>query len=159
MNQRAIAKRNQLILVVDDDQETLRRLKCIFAREGYSIAIAADGKSAVALLEEYGPDLIILDINLDSFQVLNLIRQCSNVPVIMLTTSYEVTTLCRALVLGADDCMRKPFYTREFLARVRAKLRRAIPEARPSTSPTPPRLGTEQPTQRQELLLTTTEKQ
>lgn len=157
MHQRVIAKRNQVILVADDDQETLWRLKYILELEGYSIAIAADGKSAVALLEEYGPDLIILDINLDSFQVLNLIRQCSNVPVIMLTTSYEVTTLCRALFLGADDCVRKPFYTREFLARVRAKLRRTGLEARPPASLTPIRLGIEQPTQRQQLLLKTTE--
>lgn len=134
-------KRNRSVLVAGDDQETLRRLKCILTREGYSIAITTDGKSAVALLEECEPDLIILDINPDSFQVLNLIRQCSNVPLIMLTASYEVTTLCRALVLGADDCVRKPFYTGEFLARVRAKLRRTIPEARPSTSLTPPGLG------------------
>ncbi len=160
MNQRAIAKRNQFILVVDDDRERLGRLNCILELEGYGVAIAVDGSSAVALLEEYGPDLIILDTitpKLDSFQVLNLIRQRSNVPVIMLAARDEVTTLCRALLLGADDYVTKPFYTREFLARIRAKLRRAGLEARPPASLTPPRFGIAVQRQRQQLLLTTTE--
>ena len=62
---------------------------------------------------------------LDGFQVLNLIRQRSSVPVIMLTARREVTTVRDALTLGADDYVRKPFHTRELLARIRAKLRRA----------------------------------
>lgn len=62
---------------------------------------------------------------LDGFQVLDLIRQQSNVPVIMLTGRGEVTTLRDALVLDADDYIRKPFYTRELLARIEAKLRRS----------------------------------
>ena len=125
-------KRNQLILVVDDDQEILKMLNSILKLEGYDVALAADGKSAMALLEKHEPDLVILDIvmpELDGFQVLDLIRRCSDVPVIMLTARYEVTTLRDALVLGADDYVRKPFRTRVLLARIRAKLRRVELEA------------------------------
>ena len=96
--------------------------------EGYGVDIAADGRAALALLEERRPDLVILDIvmpELDGFQVLALIRQRSNIPVIMLTAKCDVTTLRDALVLGADDYLRKPFGTLELVARIRAKLRRA----------------------------------
>ena len=116
------------IMVVDDNQEMLRMLKRTLELEGYGVAIAADGSSALALLEEWKPDLVILDImmpGLDGFQVLDLIRRRSSIPVIMLTARREVTTLRDALVLGADDYVRKPFATRELVARVRAKLRRA----------------------------------
>jgi len=93
--------------------------------------IAANGSSELALLEEWKPDLVILNIimpGMDGFQVLDLIRQRSNIPVIMLTARREVTTLHDALALGADDYVRKPFATRELVARVRAKLRRTTPE-------------------------------
>ena len=63
---------------------------------------------------------------LDGFQTLKLIRQQYNVPVIMLTAKREVTTLCDTLALGADDYVVKPFDTRELLARIQAKLRRAM---------------------------------
>jgi len=115
-------------MVVDDGQEMLRVLKRTFELEGYSVGIATDGSSALALLGERSPDLVILDImmpGLDGFEVLDLIRQRSNVPVIMLTARCEVTSLQKALVAGADDYVRKPFRTRELVARVRAKLRRA----------------------------------
>jgi len=78
-----------------------------------------------------------LDINmpgLNGFQVLERIRQRSDVPVIMLTGEGEVTTLGNALSLGADDYVKKPFSTRELLARIRAKLRRA--KKNPATTTT-----------------------
>ena len=121
-------KRQQSILVVDDDREILSMLNRILELEGYSVDIAADGRTALTLLEERRPDLVILDIvmpEFDGFQVLDLIRQRSNVPVIMLTARKEVTTLHAAVALGADDYVRKPFGTRELLARIQAKLRRA----------------------------------
>ena len=134
-------KRKQLILAVDDDEEMLRMLSRILELEGYDVAIAANGRSALTILEECEPDLVILDIimpGLDGFQVLNLIRQRSDVPVIMLTARCEVTSLRDAVVLGADDYVRKPFYTRELLARIRAKLRRAGAEVAPSLTLTTP---------------------
>ena len=121
---------NQLILVVDDDHEILKMVNRLFELEGYDVITAADGKSAMALIKEREPDLIILDImmpELNGFQVLDLVRQYSDTPIIMLTARSEMTTLHNALALGADDYIKKPFHTRELLARVRAKLRRAGP--------------------------------
>ena len=125
-------KRNQSIMVVDDDREILRMLNRILELEGYDVATVTNGRAAVTLLDKYQPDLVILDIimpELDGFQVLDLIRQRSEVPVIMLTAKREVTTLRDALVIGADDYIRKPFRTRELVARIKAKLRRAKPGA------------------------------
>ncbi len=121
-------ERKQSILLVDDEPEILRLLRYTLEPEGYDVATATNDSAALTLLEEHKPDLVILDImmpGLDGFQVLSLIRQRSNVPVIMLAARYEVTTLRNALALGADDYVRKPFHTRELLARIKAKLRRA----------------------------------
>jgi len=120
-------KSRELILVVDDDVEILKMLSRTLELEGFDAATAADGSSALAILEESKPDLVILDImmpGLDGFQVLDIIRQRSDIPVIMLTGKCEVDSLRDALTLGADDYVRKPFRPRELLARVRAKLRR-----------------------------------
>ena len=119
-------------------------LNRILELEGYEVATAANGRAAVTLLDKYQPDLVILDVimpELDGFQVLNLIRQRSEVPIIMLTAKCEIATLRDALVIGADDYIRKPFRTRELVARIKAKLRRAKPE-----SPLPPTARIEPPT-------------
>jgi len=101
-------------MVVDDEQAILRLLICTIEPEGYGVVVADNGELALALLEEHKPDLVILDImmpGLDGFQVLDLIRQRSRVPVIMLTARREVSTARDALNLGADDYVRKPFHT------------------------------------------------
>ena len=116
------------IMVVDDDPEMLRMLERTLELEGYSVAKAVDGSLALALLDGCKPDLVILDImmpGLDGYQVLDSIRQRSDVPVVMLTAKCEVTALDKALALGADDYVRKPFRPLELVARVQAKLRRA----------------------------------
>ncbi len=113
-------------MVVDDDREMLKMLNRTLELEGYDVAVTADGNSALALLEKHSPDLVILDIilpGLDGFKVLKLIRQRSNIPIIMLTARCEVTSLRRALALGADDYIRKPFRPRELVTHIRAKLR------------------------------------
>ncbi len=124
-------KKHPCIMAVDDEQGILRLLKRSLEPEGYDVILADNGTVALELFEEHMPDLVILDImmpGLDGFQVLDLIRQRSNVPVIMLTAKREVSTARDALGLGADDYVRKPFYTQELLARIKAKLRRASPE-------------------------------
>jgi DNA-binding response OmpR family regulator len=121
-------KKRTCILAIDDEEEILRLLKKIFEEEGYDFVGATSGDAAFSLLRERQPNLIILDImmpDLDGFQVLNLIRQKSDVPVIMLTGKGEVTALRDSVEIGADDYIRKPFYPLELVARVRAKLRRA----------------------------------
>ncbi len=120
-------KKHPYIMVVDDEQTILSLLKRTLEPERYGVIAAYNGRSALALLEEHEPNLIILDImmpGLDGFQVLDLIRERSNVPIIMLTAKREVNTARDALNLGADDYVRKPFGRGELLARIRAKLRR-----------------------------------
>ena len=123
-------KKHTCIMVVDDEPGVRKLLKHCLEPEGYDVITVPDGNAALALMGKCQPDLIILDImmpGLDGFQALDIIRQRSNVPVIMLTGRGEVNALRDALALGADDYVRKPFHTRELVARIRAKLRRATP--------------------------------
>ena len=121
-------KRKARILVVDDELQILDMLKCTLEDEGYDVDVAADGKSALVLLPEHKPDLVLLDIrmpDLDGYEVLEFIREKSEVPVIMLTGAVEPISVYQSINLGADDYVRKPFYTRELLARIKNKLKRA----------------------------------
>ncbi len=116
------------IMVVDDDQDMLKIINRTLELEGYTVITASGGRAALALLEEHSPDLIILDVimpELDGFQVLELLQKRSNVPVIMLTARHEPILVQKALALGADDYVTKPFRPLVLVARVRAKLRRA----------------------------------
>ncbi len=113
--------------MVDDDVRMLRMMQRILELEGYCVATATDGRTALTLLEKRKPDLIILAIlmpELDGFQVLNLIRKRSKAPVIMFTGKGKVTTLHDTLILGADAYVKKPTSARELVARIKAKLRR-----------------------------------
>ncbi len=79
-------------------------------------------------MEKQRPDLVLLDImmpGLDGFQVLRLMRQCFNFPIIMLTGKCEASVVRDAIDIGADDYVRKPFSIPELKARIKAKLRRA----------------------------------
>jgi DNA-binding response OmpR family regulator len=121
------------ILVVDDEQYILDMLKCTLADESYNVDIAVDGNSALTLLAERKPDLVLLDIrmpDLNGYEALELIRQQSDVPVIMLTGVLEPISVKQSMELGADDYVRKPFGILELLARIQAKLRRARGELR-----------------------------
>ena len=121
-------KRKTRILVVDDEPQILDMLKCTLEDEGYDVDVAADGKSALVLLPEHKPDLVLLDIrmpDLDGYEVLEFIREKSEVPVIMLTGAVDPISVYQSINLGADDYVRKPFYTRELLARIKNKLKRA----------------------------------
>jgi DNA-binding response OmpR family regulator len=121
-------------MVVDDDKEMLKLLNHVLVREGFDTVVIADGNSALTLLGQTNPDLVVLDImmpGLDGFQMLDLIREQSDVPIIILSAKQEAESLRKALLLGADDYVRKPFSTRSFVARIRAKLRRPRWEERP----------------------------
>ncbi len=116
------------ILVVDDEEIIRYSVQRVLKEAGYDAVTAANGQKALDKMSQLKIKLVLLDIKmpgLDGFQVLDLIRKSSNVPVIMLTALKEVTTVRDSLALGADDYIRKPFKTRELLARIQAKLRRA----------------------------------
>src|SRR4030095_9186215 len=98
------------------------------SQAGYLVISAGDGTSAIRSFASESPDLVILDINMpgaSGFQVCEAIRTQSRVPVMMLTVRGEEEDLVRALDLGADDYLTKPFSPRTLLARVKALLRRA----------------------------------
>jgi DNA-binding response OmpR family regulator len=123
----------QRIMVVDDDQDMMKLLNRTLELEGFEAIAVTDGESALNLLEKVSPDLVILDIvlpGLDGLQTLDLIRKHSDVPVIMLTARHEATIMQRALFLGADDYISKPFSTRSLIARIRAE---AFPPKSPAT--------------------------
>ena len=119
------AENRPIILAIDDEETMLKLLRVNLSVDGYQIVTASNGKSALDLLEEYKPDLVILDVimpGLNGFQILDLIRQRSNVPVIIITARWEMITEYDNVGLGADDHLRKPFSILELMARVRARL-------------------------------------
>ena len=119
-------------LVVDDDRVLADLVTFALRREGFEVLQAEDGESALARWEAGQPDIVILDVNLprsvpflDGFAILRRIREKSNTPVIMLTVRGEEDDIVRGLQSGADDYIVKPFSPRQFIARVKAVLRRS----------------------------------
>lgn len=115
------------VLVVDDEHPIADILKFNLEREGFEVAVAHDGLTAVDLARRGSFDLVLLDIMLpgmDGFSVCREIRAISQVPILMLTAKEAEIDKVLGLELGADDYVTKPFSPRELLARVRAVLRR-----------------------------------
>jgi len=120
------------LLVVDDDADLSALVGFALTNAGYAVVKAADTGEALRAFDAELPNLVILDINLPSgsgFDVCKAIRGRSEVPIMMLTARGEEEDLVRALELGADDYLTKPFSPRTLLARVKALLRRAGIEA------------------------------
>lgn len=118
------------ILIVDDNYELVKALTTGFKLQwpDCEVAGAANGQRALALLSSESPDIVLLDVSMpgmDGFEVLRRIRDVSEVPVIMLTVRGEEYDKVRALEMGADDYVTKPFGSLELIARVKAMLRRA----------------------------------
>ncbi len=126
------------LLVVDDDREIVRVLRAYLEREGYRVLTASTGEEALHVIRRERPDLILLDLMLpdrDGWDLTRLVRADTglrHIPIIMLTARTEEADRVVGLELGADDYVSKPFSPREVVARVRAVLRRAAPDA-PST--------------------------
>ncbi len=127
-----MAKMNQKILVVDDEQPIADILKFNLEKEGYQVIVANDGDEAIRMAEEEDPELILLDImlpNKDGNEVLREVRKTKSMPIIMLTAKDSEIDKVLGLELGADDYVTKPFSNRELIARVKANLRRQqLPE-------------------------------
>ena len=130
-------KRRRRILVVDDEPTVREVLRRYLEREGWQVREAADGRSALQLLREDPPDLLILDLMLPGVDGLSITRRLRGdvsvlstermVPIIMLTARRNEQDRVHGLELGADDYLTKPFSPRELVARVRAVLRRSDP--------------------------------
>jgi DNA-binding response OmpR family regulator len=117
----------ETILIVEDEVSLQETLAYNLKKEGYRVDTAADGPSALTLARSSKPDLILLDIMLpvlDGFEVCRILRQETNVPILMLTAKDEEIDRVIGLEMGADDYLTKPFSMRELLARVKALLRR-----------------------------------
>jgi DNA-binding response OmpR family regulator len=115
------------ILVVDDEERMVRFIRLNLEHDGFQVSEAFNGRQAVQRLRDVNPDLILLDVmmpDLDGFEVLEMVREISAVPVIMLTAKGEEDDRVRGLEKGADDYVTKPFSPRELVSRVRAVLRR-----------------------------------
>lgn len=130
-----MSRANPLILVVDDDPSIRQTLTRELALAGYDALAAADGVEGKALYEERLPDLVITDLAMpraDGYAVIAAVRQEDEAtPILVLSVRGEEEDKVRALDLGADDYVTKPFSLRELLARVRTQLRRSGAGAAP----------------------------
>jgi DNA-binding response OmpR family regulator len=125
------------VLVVEDEDDAAFALVAFLTRAGYRVERAVDGPAALRAVDRVRPDVVVLDVGLpglDGWQVLAVLRETSEVPVLMLTGHSEVAERVRGLSAGADDYLTKPYDTSELLARVAAVLRRggAMPAAPPA---------------------------
>jgi two-component system KDP operon response regulator KdpE len=128
------------ILVVDDEPDVVESIRLGFALQWREVEVlgAAEGETALDLVERESPDLVLLDIGLpdrDGFDVLRELRTFSDVPVVMLTARDDAMDKVKGLELGADDYVTKPFNHLELMARVRAVLRRHDMPAPASRAP------------------------
>ncbi|MCX7791466.1 MAG: response regulator transcription factor [Chloroflexaceae bacterium] len=116
------------ILLVEDDTTLAETLRYNMEREGYGVLVASDGVQGLELARRERPDLVVLDImlpRLDGFSVCRILRQESDVPIMMLTARQDEVDRIAGLELGADDYVSKPFSLGEMLARLRAIMRRS----------------------------------
>ena len=121
----------QKILIVDDDNNIAELISLYLTKECFDTMIVGDGESALAMVESFAPNLILLDLMLpgiDGYQVCREVRSHSNIPIIMLSAKGEIFDKVLGLELGADDYMEKPFDSKELVARVKAVLRRTFVE-------------------------------
>ena len=125
------------VLVVEDEESYSEALAYMLRKEGFEVAIAADGNTALEEFDRRGADIVLLDLMLPGIpgtEVCRTIRQTSNVPVIMVSAKDDEIDKVVGLELGADDYVTKPYSPRELVARIRAVLRRGQdPDLLPDT--------------------------
>ncbi len=129
-----------LVLIVEDDAMLCDVLRMYLETEGYRVKVASDGLDGLTQALALNPALVVLDVmlpRLDGWEVCRRLREVSQVPVILLTARGEVQDKVEGFNLGADDYLTKPFMMQEFLARVKAVLKRTTGSA-PVPSGAPP---------------------
>jgi len=125
------------VLVIEDEADIRQLLRTLLEREGFAVAEAVEGRDGVRQFHQNHPDIVILDVglpDLDGWQVLERIRDMSDVPVLMLTALGTERDKVRGLNAGADDYLTKPFSRSELLARLQAINRRQRNTADPVTT-------------------------
>jgi two-component system, OmpR family, response regulator len=118
------------ILAVDDEPNILQFLELGLQNEGFEVQTALDGMTAINMLKQFQPHVVILDVmmpGMDGFEVCRMLKKTENVAIIMLTAKDEVDDRVKGLTLGADDYMVKPFSFDELLARIYARIRNQFP--------------------------------
>jgi two-component system KDP operon response regulator KdpE len=118
-------------LVVDDEPQILRALKINLSARGYDVQLAPDGRTALRLAAEHRPEVVVLDLGLPDIHGVDVItglRGWTQVPILVLSGRTDSADKVDALDAGADDYVTKPFAMDELLARLRAMVRRAVPE-------------------------------
>jgi len=119
------------ILVVDDEKDIAELLELNLTRQGYDVATAADGRSGLAWIKDWSPDLVVLDVmmpELSGTEVASRVRSdpaTASIPILMLTAKGEEIDEVVGLTVGADDYVTKPFSVKVLMARIEALLRRA----------------------------------
>jgi DNA-binding response OmpR family regulator len=118
---------NIKILIIDDEEKIVEVIKSYIENEGFSTAVAYNGKQALEQYKSFKPDLVILDLMLPDVsgeEVCIQIRSIGATPIIMLTAKVEEENILEGLNIGADDYITKPFSPKQLIARVKAVLRR-----------------------------------
>lgn len=118
------------ILVVDDTKNVQMMLSDFLGSQDFEVLTASDGREAQQAVQQFAPDLILLDImmpGMDGYQFITHLRKESSIPVIMISARQQEADIIHGLELGADDYITKPFRLRELLFRIRAVLRRSAP--------------------------------
>jgi DNA-binding response OmpR family regulator len=124
------------VLVIEDEADIRQLLRTLLEREGFDVTESTEGRDGVRLFHQRHPDIVILDVglpDLDGWQVLERIRDMSDVPVLMLTALGTERDKVRGLNAGADDYLTKPFSRVELLARLQAISRRQVQRNDPIT--------------------------
>ncbi|MBW3573741.1 MAG: response regulator transcription factor [Actinobacteria bacterium] len=123
---------NERILYVEDDDSLRESATLVLERVGFSVTAVGDGQKALDNFSSSRFDLVLLDVMLpsvDGFDVCREIRRRARTPIVMLTARTETAEVVAGLELGADDYVTKPFEGSELVARVRAVLRRGVPDS------------------------------
>lgn len=116
------------VLLVDDDEPTLRVLELLLSRRGFEVVKAQTAEEGLRKAYRFQPDIVLLDVNMptmDGYEMCRRLRDMSDVPIIFLTAYHDTADIVQGLELGADDFVPKPWDADELVARIKAHLRRA----------------------------------
>jgi DNA-binding response OmpR family regulator len=119
---------HQRILVVDDEPDTVYLLKNIVRTAGFDVLSSYSGRDAIRKCRDMNPDLVLLDImmpEMDGWETLRYLREMADIPIIIVSAIGAKEDVVRALQIGVDDYLTKPFFNAEVVARIRAVLRRS----------------------------------